>query len=65
MPARLNLFSPLPPVRSEIGNHTLVVARALLERAEVTLWTPQAESPRWSWTCRSSALTRRRWIGRG
>ncbi len=45
MPARLNLFSPLPPVHSEIGNHTLTVAAALREMAEVTLWTPQAETP--------------------
>ncbi len=45
MPARLNLFSPLPPLRSEIGNHTLIVAAALSEMAEVTLWTPQAEPP--------------------
>ena len=45
MPARLNLFSPLPPVPSEIGNHTLTVAAALREVAEVALWTPQAETP--------------------
>ena len=45
MPARLNLFSPLPPLLSEIGSHTLLVARALNEVAHVTLWTPQAEVP--------------------
>ena len=45
MPPRLNLFSPLPPLRSDIGNHTLLVARALRELAEVTLWTPQSEPP--------------------
>ena len=47
MPARLslNLFSPLPPVHSEIGNHTLTVAAALRTRADVTLWTPQPEPP--------------------
>jgi glycosyltransferase involved in cell wall biosynthesis len=43
MPARLrlNVFSPLPPLRSEICNHTLTVMTALRELAEVTLWTPQ------------------------
>jgi glycosyltransferase involved in cell wall biosynthesis len=45
MPARLNLFSPLPPLRSDVGNHTLIVARALRDLADVTLWTPQAEPP--------------------
>ncbi len=47
MPARLrlNLFSPLPPLHSEIGNHTLTVAKALLPLADVTLWTPQTEPP--------------------
>ncbi len=47
MPARLrlNLFSPLPPQQSAIGNHTLVVAAALSEWADVTLWTAQAEPP--------------------
>ena len=45
MPARLNLFSPLPPLLSDVGNHTLLVARALSELAEVTLWTPQTEPP--------------------
>ena len=45
MLARLNLFSPLPPVRSEIGNHTLLVAAALRDIADVTLWTPQSEPP--------------------
>ena len=45
MPARLNLFTPLPPQRSEIANHSLVVAEALGELAEVTLWTAQDEPP--------------------
>ena len=47
MPTRLslNIFSPLPPLHSEIGNHTLGVAAALRDRADVTLWTPQAEPP--------------------
>ena len=47
MPARLrlNLFSPLPPQQSEIANHSLTVAAALSELADVTLWTEQAEPP--------------------
>ncbi len=45
MPARLNLFTPVPPQRSEIANHSLVVAEALSEVAEVTLWTAQREPP--------------------
>ena len=45
MPARINLFSPLPPLLSDVGNHTLLVASALSELAEVTLWTPQTEAP--------------------
>ncbi len=45
MPSRLklNLFSPLPPVLSEISNHTVTVAAGLQDLADVTLWTPQAE----------------------
>ena len=47
MPARLrlNLFSPLPPQPSDVGDNTLMVAAALSELAEVTLWTPHATSP--------------------
>jgi glycosyltransferase involved in cell wall biosynthesis len=45
MPARLNIFSPLPPTPSDIANHTLIVARALREFADVTLWTPAAAPP--------------------
>ena len=47
MPARLklNLFSPLPPLHSEIGNHSLTVAAALQDLADITLWTPQTEPP--------------------
>lgn len=47
MPARmkLNLFSPLPPVRSDIANFTCLVAAALLELADVTVWTAQDEPP--------------------
>ncbi|MEJ1978902.1 MAG: hypothetical protein WDN49_25060 [Acetobacteraceae bacterium] len=42
---KINFFSPLPPLRTEIGNHTLTVAAALREVADLTLWTPQAEPP--------------------
>ena len=47
MPARLklNVFSPLPPVSSEIANITRMVAAALAPLADVTLWTEQAEPP--------------------
>ncbi len=47
MPARprLNLFSPLPPQQSDIANHSLMVAGALSELADVTLWTQQDETP--------------------
>ena len=47
MPARIriNLFSPLPPLHSEVGNHTITVAAALHELADVTLWTPQQDQP--------------------
>ena len=47
MPARLrlNLFSPLPPQPSDVGDNTLMVAAALSELAEVTLWTPHATPP--------------------
>ena len=45
MPVRLNLFSPLPPLLSDIGNFTVLVARALNEVADVTVWTPQTERP--------------------
>ena len=47
MPAavKINFFSPLPPVQSEIGNHTLTVVEALRAAADITLWTPQAQDP--------------------
>jgi glycosyltransferase involved in cell wall biosynthesis len=47
MPARLklNIFSPLPPVRSEIANVTRMIAAALQPMADVTLWTAQTEAP--------------------
>ena len=43
MPARLklNVFSPLPPVRSEIANHTTWVLPPLGRLADVTVWTAQ------------------------
>jgi glycosyltransferase involved in cell wall biosynthesis len=46
-PARLklNIFSPLPPVRSEIANVTCQIAAALQKLADVTLWTAQDEPP--------------------
>jgi glycosyltransferase involved in cell wall biosynthesis len=37
----LNVVSPLPPLHSAIGHHTVAVAAALQELADVTLWTPQ------------------------
>ena len=45
MPARLrlNLFSPLPPLRSEIANHTLHLLPPLGELAEVSVWTAQED----------------------
>jgi glycosyltransferase involved in cell wall biosynthesis len=47
MPARLklNFFTPLPPVRSNVANHSLIVAAALQTLADVTLWTDQTEPP--------------------
>src|SRR3954469_21503493 len=44
MPARLriNFFSPLPPMPTDIGNHTLHVAPELADRADITLWSDQA-----------------------
>lgn len=43
MPARLklNLFSPLPPLRSEIANHTAQILPPLGRLADVTVWTSQ------------------------
>jgi glycosyltransferase involved in cell wall biosynthesis len=40
-----NIFSPLPPVRSEIANITLLIATALQDIADITLWTAQPELP--------------------
>jgi glycosyltransferase involved in cell wall biosynthesis len=43
VPARLklNLFSPLPPLRSEIANHSSQVLPPLGRLADVTVWTSQ------------------------
>jgi glycosyltransferase involved in cell wall biosynthesis len=38
---KLNVFSPLPPLRSEIANHTAHVLPPLGRMAEVTVWTSQ------------------------
>jgi glycosyltransferase involved in cell wall biosynthesis len=40
---RLNWFSPLPPARTEIANYTAGLLPYLCRRAEVTLWTDQAD----------------------
>ncbi len=40
---RIAWFSPLPPARTDIAQYTARVLPALCERAEVTLWTDQAE----------------------
>lgn len=47
MPARLkiNFLTPLPPLPTEIANHSAALLPALSERAEVTAWTDQE-----SWT---------------
>jgi glycosyltransferase involved in cell wall biosynthesis len=39
---RINWFSPLPPVPTEIANHTARVLPALAQRAQVVLWSDQA-----------------------
>ncbi len=43
MPARLklNVFSPLPPLRTDIANHTTYVLPHLGRLADVTVWTTQ------------------------
>jgi glycosyltransferase involved in cell wall biosynthesis len=40
---RLNWFSPLPPAETEIAQYTLRILPSLSERAELVLWTDQAE----------------------
>jgi glycosyltransferase involved in cell wall biosynthesis len=42
---KLNFFTPLPPVRSNVANHSLIVAAALQTLADVTVWTDQTEPP--------------------
>jgi glycosyltransferase involved in cell wall biosynthesis len=43
VPARLklNVFSPLPPLRTDIANHTAYVLPPLGRMADVTVWTTQ------------------------
>ena len=41
----IHWFSPLPPAPTEIAQHTLRLLPVLRARAEVTLWTSQAEPP--------------------
>ena len=38
---KLNWFSPLPPARTEIANHTMRTLPALCSLADVTVWTEQ------------------------
>jgi glycosyltransferase involved in cell wall biosynthesis len=40
---KLNWFSPLPPAKTEIANHTARILPLLAARAEVTLWTDQSQ----------------------
>jgi hypothetical protein len=40
---RLHWFSPLPPAKTEIAAYTIRLLSALQKRAEVMLWTDQAE----------------------
>jgi glycosyltransferase involved in cell wall biosynthesis len=38
---KINVFTPLPPVRSEIANVNVAVLRRLAKDADVTIWVPQ------------------------
>jgi glycosyltransferase involved in cell wall biosynthesis len=40
---RLNWFSPLPPAKTDLAHYTARILPTLQVRAEVTLWTDQAE----------------------
>jgi glycosyltransferase involved in cell wall biosynthesis len=42
---KINWFSPLPPLRTEIANNTMRVIETLAQKAEVILWT---EQEKWS-----------------
>src|SRR5579859_1494447 len=53
---KLNWFSPLLPARSGIANFTSHLMPALAARAEVTLWTDQAE---WDSALETHARVRR------
>lgn len=60
MPARLkiNFFSPLPPLPTEIANHTATVAPEIAARADLCLWTTQE-----SWdAARLPGITVRRYV---
>jgi hypothetical protein len=56
MPARLKIhfFTPLPPLPTEIGNHSAAVLPVLAARANVTVWTDQQ-----SWTPLGDIVVRR------
>ncbi len=45
MPARLklNIFSPLPPLHTEVANHTSYILPWLGQMADVAVWTAQRE----------------------
>lgn len=40
-PELIDVFSPLPPLQTDIGNHTAGVLRALSRKAHVRAWTSQ------------------------
>jgi glycosyltransferase involved in cell wall biosynthesis len=53
---KLNWFSPLPPARSEIANHSARLLPALAARFDVVLWTDQE---RWHADLERHAVVRR------
>ena len=53
---KVNWFSPLPPAKTEIANHTARLLPVLAARAEVTLWTDQ---PQWEPALERCAVVRR------
>ena len=40
---KIDLFSPLPPARTEVGNFTARILPVLSRHCEVTVWTPQKQ----------------------
>ena len=50
---KLNWFSPLPPIKTDIANYTLRILCALQNYAEITLWTDQS-----SWNLEAKAQVR-------